>query len=137
MYTKTIEVDGATQFAETIVPPSRLASRQVSEIPRLGIFCPSGGIGDLEVFWEHPTNPDYRVPIATVTQAQALDPDGKAIVGLCAGVAPISQRIAGDGVKTVMTWNLRIVSLASTAKVNSAYISYSVQISPAPNEVDA
>ena len=141
MRTKVFTVAGATQFAPIagqglITFPADLEPRQVVEVPKLGIICTGGGIGDLLIYWFNPAGPG-RIPVVTALQASMLEPDGDASIAVCPGVAPRSTSVASDGTTTNVVWHLGIQSLNSVPKANGATVSYIVQVSPAPNEVGA
>lgn len=141
MRTKVFTVVGGTQFAPIagqglITLPAELEPRQVVEVPKLGIICPGGGIGDLLIYWYNPTGPG-RIPVVTALQASMLEPDGDASIAVCPGVAPRSTTVSTNGTVTNVVWNLAVQSLNSVPKTNGATVSYTIQVSPAPNEVGA
>ena len=140
MRVKVFTVGGSTQFAPLpdqglITLPADLDPRQVVEVPKLGIICPGGGIGDLLIYWFNPIGLG-RIPIATGLEASMTDPDGDASIAVCPGIAPRSTSVASDGTTTNVVWHLGIQSLNSVPKTQAAVVSYTIQVSPAPNEVE-
>lgn len=140
MRIKTFDVAGATQFAPAagqglISLPENLDPRQSISIPKLGITCLGGGIGDVLVYWLEPGGPG-RILVSSTLQAAMLDPNGDALLAVCPGAAPRKTTVAPDGTTTQTIWDLSIETPAGgTAKTQTATVSYMLQISPAPNEV--
>jgi len=141
MRVKVFSVAGATQFAPIagqglIDLPENISPRQVVEVPKLGIYCPDGGIGDLLIYWTR-VGSNARIPIAMSTETNMTQPDGAASIAVCPGVAPRLTFVSPTGVEIQLTWSLVIESVSTTPKADDCIVSYTIQVSPAPNEVGA